>query len=215
MQKVFHHRRKPITTVENDWKFGAIIVKRLEKHSGGYQHLDAKGNQLLIHYRRTSDPTKIAPQVTVRDVLTNSNKFDPDWVKNRIVLIAMTASSDTDIHDTPLGKMPGVSIHAHVISQILSAVEENRQLLWWLPEWGDTLWVLFWSCIGGVIVGWVKIPLYRWLAISSSLIVLYGVCWIVLRNGGWIPLVPSVFGFGLSGGSVVTYSTFNYRSPNT
>ncbi len=204
----------PIKTVEDDWTFGSIVAKRLEKQSGGYQNLDAQGNQLLINYRRTSDPQKIAQQVTVRDVLTNSNNFDPAWVKNRVVLIGITAASDKDIHDTPFGKMQGMYIHAHVVSQILSAVEDNRRLLWWLPQWGDTLWVLFWSCTGGIIIWRLKTPLSRWITISISLLILYGFCWIVLTNGGWIPLVPSVLGLGFSGGGVVTYRSLKNRYRN-
>ncbi|MDJ0595762.1 MAG: CHASE2 domain-containing protein [Pleurocapsa sp. MO_226.B13] len=142
----------PVATSEDNWQFGKIVAKRLEKRSGGYQNLDARGNQLLINYRRTPDLQKIARQVTVRDILTDSDRFDPAWVKGKVVLIGVTATSVPDFHDTPWGEIRGLYVHAHVVSQIFSAVEDNRPLLWWLPWWGDALWICFWSFAGGVII---------------------------------------------------------------
>ncbi|MCP2727631.1 CHASE2 domain-containing protein [Limnofasciculus baicalensis] len=197
-------------------KFGSIVVRRLETHSGGYQNLKtfADGNQLLINYRRTHNPQKIAQQVTVRDILTNSNNFDPTWIKGRVVLISVTADSDKDVHNTPYGKMGGVFIHAHVVSQILSAVEDNRPLLWWLPMWVETFWVLFWSWTGGVIIWQLRSGLYRGIAVTLSLIFLYGLCWILLTKGGWIPLFTSGLALVISGGIVGSYITVRNKQSN-
>ena len=175
----------------------------MENRSGGYQNLDARGNQLLIRYRNTP---QIAQQVTLRDVLDESENFNPAWVKNRIVLIGVIAPSVPDIHDTPHGEIRGLYVHAHVISQILSAVEDdNRPLLWWFPQWGDALWVLFWSFTGGVIVWGLPTHLRRGVGVGIAIAVLYGVCWFVFAQGGWLPLVPSVLGLVLTGGVVVVY----------
>lgn len=188
----------------DDWMFGSILAKRSETRSGGYQNLDAGGNQLLLHYRNTPDPEKIAQQVTFRDVLNGSDRFDPAWVKERVVLIGVTAASIQDFHDTPSGRMRGLYVHAHLVSQILSAVEDgNRPLLWWWPWWGDALWVLFWSTAGGAIVWRLRVPLQQGLGVSTCVFVLYGLCWFGLTKGGWLPLVPSVLALVGTGASIM------------
>lgn len=185
-----------------DWMFGSILAKRLESHSGGYQNLDARGNQLLLHYRNTPDPNKIAQQITFRDVLNNN--FNPAWVQKRVVLIGMTATSIQDFHDTPFGRMRGLHVHAHLVSQIISAVEDdNRPLLWWCPLWGDALWIVFWSTTGGLIIWRLRASLHRGMAISICILVLYGFCWFSLTKGGWLPLVPSALALVVTGGSIL------------
>lgn len=206
--RYFDAKSIPVETIGKDWKFGSIVTKRLQSRSGGYQNLDSKGNQLLINYRNTP---QIAQQVTVRDVLDDSEYFNPAWVKNRVVLIGVIAQSIPDIHDTPYGEIRGLFIHAHVISQILSAVEENRPLLWWLPQWGDGIFIFFWSFIGGVIFGLWQSLLRRGLAVGICLITLYGVCWFILTKGGWMPLIPSVLALVFTGFTVVFFSRYVFQ----
>jgi CHASE2 domain-containing sensor protein len=181
---------------QNDaWQFGSLIVQRLENHRGGYQTLDASGNQLLIRYRHTTEPQHIAQQVALRDVLTGSNNFDPNWIRNRVVLVGVTAPSIPDYHNTPYGSIRGLYVHAHVVSQLLSAAVGDRPLLWWWAPWGDGIWVLLWAFAGGTIVWLVPVPLYRGFAFGLGILILYGACWLILVNGGWIPLVPAILGF--------------------
>ncbi|MEL7242750.1 MAG: CHASE2 domain-containing protein [Cyanobacteria bacterium J06573_2] len=200
-----------VTTVDNNWQFGDTIIKRLQPQSGGYQNLDASGNQLLINYRNTPI---IAQQVTIRDILENSNKFNPDWVKDRIVLVGITATSIRDIHDTPQGEIRGLFIHAHAISQILSAVEDNRTLIWWLPQWGDATLVFLFSCVGGIIIWFWGNSKHQIIAISSAAIVLYIVCWFALTKGAWFPLVPSTLALLGTGGIVVVLRMRNRETIN-
>ncbi|NEQ68967.1 MAG: CHASE2 domain-containing protein [Symploca sp. SIO2D2] len=188
-----------------DWKFGSVVAKRLEKHSGGYQKIDEAGNQLLLNYRHTDDPAHIAQQVTIREILDNN--FRPDWVKGRVVLIGITAPSIKDPHGTPYGNMRGLFIHAHAVSQIISAVEDDRHLLSWSPWWGDILWVWLWSLTGGVIFWRLQTSIHQAVALSISIFVLYGCCWIAFSQlAVWIPLVPSALALVFTAGGVVVLS---------
>ncbi len=204
------------TTSEKNWQFGRVVFKRLEPHSGGYQNLDARGNQVLINYRATH---QIAQQVTIKEVLTG--KLEPGWVRDRVVLIGVTAASIQDYHDTPYGRMRGLAIHAHLVSQNLSTVLDGRPLLWWLPQWGDALWVGVWSLTSGIIVYWVRSrsvdkgqsSLRLVLALSICVTVLYGFCWVFLLQGGWLPLVPAALAIVLTGG-LVAYPRFSTGSSN-
>ena len=214
VDRYFQSQKIPITTAGENWQFGSQIFKRLTNRSGGYQTLDARGNQLLISYRRTSP---LAQKVTIRDLLnSHQGNFDPTWVKNRVVLIGLTPEARTvaHIHDTPLGEICGVSVHAHVVSQILSAVEDNRPLFWWLPQWGDALWVWLWSLIGGVVVWFWRFPLSRTLAVSGSIVILTVVCWLGFTQGAWLPFIPSAFVIILTGSYVVVWEKFQQNQKN-
>ena len=193
------------TTLEKNWQFGSVVFKRLEPRSGGYQNLDARGNQVLLNYRATS---QIAQSVTLKEVLTG--QFDPNWVKGRVVLIGVTAASIQDYHDTPYGRRRGLEVHAHLVSQILSAVEDRRPLIWWLPQWGDALWVWGWSLTGGILIWQVRLSnvgkarssLRLVLTLSISVAVLYGLCWVFLIQGGWLPFVPAALALVITSGAI-------------
>ncbi|MGB7442754.1 MAG: CHASE2 domain-containing protein [Coleofasciculaceae cyanobacterium] len=193
------------TTPDKNWQFGSVVFKRLEPRSGGYQNLDARGNQILVNYRASP---QIAQSLTIKEVLTG--QFEPDWVKNRVVLIGVTAASIQDYHDTPYGRMRGLDIHAHLVSQILSTVLDERPLIGWLPEWGNVVWVWVWSLTGGMIVWQLKwrsvckerSPLLLVLGLSMGVGILYGVCWVFLLQGSWLPFVPAVLGLIVTGGAI-------------
>lgn len=179
-----------INTIDNDWQFSSVISKRLQKYSSGYQNLDARGNQILINYRNTRNPHKIAPQITLGDIL-NQQELDSNLIKDRIILIAVTASSVQDYHDTPYGEMRGVNIHAHVTSQILSAVENKRPLIKWLLLWQDISLIGIYSLISGLVIWHFKTVQNRIIISVILLIILYIFCWIMFVRGFWLPLVPS------------------------
>ena len=178
-----------VTTEDENWLFGSQIITRLTNRSAGYQSLDDRGNQLLISYRRAP---QIAQQVTVRDVLESQDTFDPQWIKDRIVIVGVTAKSVPDLHNTAIGKIRGLHIHSHVVSQLISTVEDNRPLIWWLPMWGDWLWIGFWSVTSGLIMWRVNSYFDRSIAIGSCIIIISGVCWLVMFQGGWLAWIPGL-----------------------
>ena len=193
--RYFQSKDIDVTTTKQNWQFGDQIINRIGKGSGGYQKLDDRGNQLLISFRRTD---QLAQQVTVRDILEERETFDPDWVKDRIVLIGITAKSVPDIHDTALGEIRGLHLHGHVISQLVSSVEGDRPLIWWLPFWGDWLWIISWSLLGGFSFWIANNNRNRSIVIGSNLIIISGICWLVLTSGGWLAWIPGIVAIAFS-----------------
>ncbi|PSB56723.1 hypothetical protein C7B79_31855 [Chroococcidiopsis cubana CCALA 043] len=189
------------------WQLGNAVFRQLEANTSGYRHLDALGYQILLNYR-AADP--IAKQVTLSEILSGSLDAQlPSLVKERIVLIGNTARSFKDYFPTPYSsdneseELPGVAIHAHMVSQILSAVLDDRPLLWWLPLWAENFWVWGWALVGGIL-GWQwRSPLQLGLAIAVALSILSGLCFVLLLKGGWLPLVPAAIALAIA--SVVTY----------
>ena len=202
--RYFQSRNISTTTVKNDWRFGSQIIARLVNGSSGYQKFDDRGNQLLISYRRTS---QLAQQVTIRDILEERKTFDPNWIKNRIVLIGVTAKSVPDVHDTAIGEIRGLHLHGHVVSQLVSAVEDDRPLIWWLPFWGDWLWIGFWSVGSGLIISLGQNYIERSLATAGCVIVLSGVCWLILTQGGWLAWIPGGMAISITATSIWIYET--------
>ncbi|NJO43007.1 MAG: CHASE2 domain-containing protein [Cyanobacteria bacterium CRU_2_1] len=195
-------------------QMGSILFRRLEPGTGSYHQLDSQGYQILLNYRSSGVAAK---QVTLTELLNGSLDDElPNLVKDRIVLIGTTAQSFKDFSPTPYStnpeeKMPGVLIQAHMVSQILSAVLDQRPLLWWLPSWGTTLWVWGWSLAGGVLVASVRSPFYLALTSGVAFGMLYGICFIVLLKGGWLPFIPAALGLATTEVGVILYTTYQNR----
>ncbi|MBE9164429.1 CHASE2 domain-containing protein [Tychonema sp. LEGE 06208] len=189
-----------------EWVIGGVTFKRLASRTGGYQPLkEPKVSQVLLNYRANPKP---AFKVTLQEVL--SGKIDPDLVKGKIVLIGHTSEVSETEFDTPYGKMPAVWIHAHMVSQILSAVIDKRPLLWILPQWdrfqwGDAVFVWLAAVTGGLLAWRWRSPLLLTIASGAMIFVLYQVSLIILILGGWMPLVPAVLALVTTGGMLFVY----------
>ncbi len=193
------------TTLGNNWKFGRVTTQRVIPHLD-YRDFDGSGNQLLINYRHTADPRQIAPQISLRAVLSGDGSFQPQTIGGRVVIIAMSANSTLDRYNTPYGEMPSSTIHAHAVSQILSTVEDRRPLLWAWQVWQEALWSICWGISGAIGSWYFHRHLGRNCAIVGVLVVLiYAICHIVLITlSGWLPLVPAVIALvvAASGGKI-------------
>ena len=180
---------------------GDVTFKRLAARTGGYQPLKyPEVSQILLNYRANPKP---AFKVTLQELL--EGKINSDLVKGKIVLIGHTSQASNTEFDTPYGKMPGVWIHAQMVSQILSAVIDKRPLMWFLPQsqgiqWGDAIFVWLVAVTGGLLVGRGRSPLVLAIAGGAMIFVLYQGSIIILTFGGWMPLVPAVLALVATGG---------------
>jgi CHASE2 domain-containing sensor protein len=184
---------------------GDVTFKRLATRTGGYQKLDALVTQILLNYRANPKP---AFKVTLQEVL--EGKINSDLVKGKIVLIGHTSGVLGDEFDTPYGKMPGVWIHAHMVSQILSAAIDKRPLLWVLPssqgiQWGDAVFVWLVAVTGGLLAWRGRSLLVLAIASGGMIFVLYQGSLVILTFGGWMPLVPAVLALVATGGILFVY----------
>ncbi|MBT9312047.1 CHASE2 domain-containing protein [Leptothoe kymatousa] len=186
------HGVQPLRANGSNWLLGDVEFKRLSAQTGAYQALDGQINQMLLNYRFRPKP---AIRASLEDVL--AEKVADNEIRDRIVLIGVVDPFGGDLRHTPFGELPGVWIHTHAVSNILSAVLDQRSLLWVLPQWGrfqwgDLLWLWLWAGVGGLLVWWVKsLPL---LALSL-LVACWGLrqlCLFILIQGGWVPLIPAL-----------------------
>ncbi|HEY9669736.1 MAG TPA: CHASE2 domain-containing protein, partial [Coleofasciculaceae cyanobacterium] len=148
-----------------------------------------------------------------KDVL--ENKVSGEVIRDRIVLIGFTALTDTktDTRHTPYGEMLGVVLQGQITSQLISAVLDNRPLIWWWSIWGETIWICGWSLVGGTIL-WQVVRLPHLVGTSlAAIIVLYVACYGMLAyRSGWIPLVPPAIAIIITSAGVA-YFTYRLRRP--
>jgi CHASE2 domain-containing sensor protein len=182
---------------------GDIPLPNLELHTAGYHQADLRGYDILLNYRATD---QVAQAVSLSDILNGSQDSKLDrLIRDRIVLIGTIARSYKDFHETPYGTMPGVVVQTHMVSQVTSHVLDNRPLFWYLPPWGDALWVWGWALIGGIFVLRVR-SLYAVLISCGAAGVLYGICFFSLLHGAWLPLVPAVLALGITAYGVTVWT---------
>ncbi|MEH2273902.1 MAG: CHASE2 domain-containing protein [Nostoc sp.] len=195
---------------QGNLQLGKTIFPNLKSRTGGYQNIDANGGQILLNYRSSKE---IAQQIKLTKFLS-SNPIDPSVIKDKIVLIGVVAKGDSpDAWATPYGaalkKMPGVLVQAHMVSQILSAVQDGRPLLRVWSLWVEVVWIWGWSLVGGVLA-WRRLS-FPWLALAISITssVLYIICFNLLISGAWVPFIPSALSLAAT---VALMSIYNSKT---
>ncbi len=205
---------RPEYTSQGFLKLGKVVFNRLKPHSSGYQGIDAWGYQVLLNYRFYHSPQDFVRQVTLTQVL--NDQIDPNAVKDRIVIIGVTALSANDYVATPYAqKIPGVVLQAQQVSQIISAVLDGRPLLWVWSGWGEAVWIWGWSLVGGLLSWRVRVW-QRWVLVLIALGLLYWLSFELFTRGSWVPLVPAALVLVSTSAGVFAYTRLRtQRQPST
>ena len=209
---------EPEMTSKGYLQIGRTTFKPIGKHSGGYQNVDAAGYQILLNYRALNSPQDIAPQISLKDVLSDRNPTQlKDLIQDRLIIIGVIAPSSSDDWQTPYSQylptqkqIPGIFVQAQMTSQIVSAALDNRSLIWWWSNLGEIVWIALWSLLGAILGYYVRRPLWLASAIACSLLLLFSICWLTFVNAGWIPLIPPAIALILAS---VTNISIEKRSP--
>lgn len=188
-------------------RFGNTEFPRFFSHSGGYVGTDAGGVQVLINFRSGSQPFRM---LSLHDIETGN--FDPSWLRDRIVLIGVTAPIyKSKIQTSAIAglnppSISGVEFQAHAASQILSAVLDGRTLLKTWSEGWEYLWILGWGCIG-IVLGHLSDSLFKnGLGMGLFGTISVGIGYGSFLWGWWLPVVPPVL--ALVFGNIV-YTAFS------
>ena len=188
---------EPLDSKGQRLRLGKVTFDRLEQNSGGYVGAKTGGYQILLNYREmpTNFATFSLQQVLKRQVPSES-------LRDRVVLIGTTAESVKDVFQTPYSDrwfgasqpMPGVVLHANIVSQLLSAALDGRPLIRPWSEPLEAVWVLVWTGIGALISWQFKssVRLIIVIVIASSGFV--GGCYGALLLGWWLPVAPALLG---------------------
>ena len=83
---------------DDEWAmaFNSTELTRFKPNTGGYIRADAAGNQVLFNFRSGQQPFRT---VSLRDV--RAGLVNPEWIRDRIVLVGVTAKSVKDVINAP------------------------------------------------------------------------------------------------------------------
>jgi diguanylate cyclase (GGDEF)-like protein len=206
---------------KNSIFIGTTEFKALNFNSGNYEmkKSEAAGWQILLKYHSEDD---VARKITIDDVLEGN--FEPNWIKEKIILIGTTAPSEKDLFLTPYeGKvsnhylMSGVMIHAQMLHQLLSSILDRQNQFWFWQQWQEYIWIFGWSVVGGFLAWRLQRLLIVTVYLFLIIIVLTLFCFLLFVQGGWIPFIPAILGLISSSLVVLTYKVVarNFHDPLT
>ena len=183
-------------TTKQEWQLGNVVFPKLKNHSSGYHQLDDSGYQILLNYRRGNSLQQVAHSISLTELIEQGiSPSLKDRIHKPIILIGTTEESYEDYHPTPYGKeIPGVFLQAQMTSQILSAVLDNRPLLWYWNTWIEAIWIGSWSIMGGFLALSISQLWRLFLNLIGIIIGITGIGFVVLTYSGWIPIVPAMLG---------------------
>jgi CHASE2 domain-containing sensor protein len=177
--------------------FASTELPRFFSNSGGYVGADDFGVQVLLNYRNGRERFRTLSLKDINDI--EAGKGNPNVLRDCIVLIGVTAPSIKDFTDTsavanlqPPGKIYGVKFHAHVVSQIVSAVLDGRPVLkTWSQGW-EYLWIVGWGVLAIYLGRLTQSPLKNLVYVALASLGLVGIGYAFIVGGWWIPVAPAL-----------------------
>ena len=205
---------RPDATHPQYLRLGRTTMRPFEANDGGYIRADASGYQFLLDFRGRHEAFATFP---LTSLLTG--KVEPAAIHDKVVLIGIAATSVKDVFYTPYSRgrqadqwLAGVALQAHSVSQLLRAALEGQATITSFSDQQEALWLLLWSVLGTAAGIWIRSPWrLAFLALGGVLVLGlsgYG----ALLYGWWIPVVPPVLAWGLSGPLVLTYVSSQERT---
>nr|WP_044292442.1 CHASE2 domain-containing serine/threonine-protein kinase [Rivularia sp. PCC 7116] len=192
---------------------GDVSFPSLNSKSGSYvkSDQDSGGSQILINYRKPL--RNFAQNVTVTEVLTD--KFNPDLIRDRLVIVGIVARNIPNKFLTPYSDseegsrmISSVFIHAQITSQLISAVLDNRPLIWYFPEWLEAAWIWGWSLVGGALAWKARRPVFLLIVSGITVAGLVVICYLLILQAGWIPIVPPGLALFYTAIGVLGYTSY-------
>jgi len=190
-------------------RLGDVTIRPFEANDGGYIKADARGYQFFLDYQGAVPPFL---SYSLSNLL--SGKMHPEAITGRVVLIGVTAQSVKDFFFTPYSRgfsdaqqVPGVSLHALMVRQLLRAGLEGVEPLATVTETKEMLWILFWTLIGGIL-GLKAHSAWRFSVLGFAGVFLISLtAYLAFVHRWWIPLAPPVVVFLLTAALVTAYVT--------
>ncbi|MGD1917819.1 MAG: CHASE2 domain-containing protein [Pleurocapsa sp.] len=187
---------QPVTNPTSAIKLGKAFLVPFQGNDGSYVRADAGGYQILINYRSTLDRFT---HYSLSQLL--ANKIPNQAIRDRIILIGSTADTTSDLSPTPFStwqpgkQMAWVTIHANIISQLLSAAINGREMLHPVSEGFEWLCILI-SAVVGSYLSWRRRMF--WIGATSLILILVTIIfltYLTFLQGLWLPVMPMAIAF--------------------
>ena len=187
---------KPLPKKPYHIQLGKTVFKPLQPNHGSYIRAKTGGYQILLNYHGTRAQFQT---FSITDLL--ANRIPPQALKSRIALIGVTAESINDSFLTPYSsqrlqgvpkQMAGVTIHANIISQLLSAALDGKGFLQVLSQPVEWLWILLWSGIGAILAWKLSSPSFILIAVIFAIFAILSIAYLAFLQGWWVPAIPTI-----------------------
>ncbi len=210
-----------LESVESDnsqLQLGQAHFMPLEGNEGGYVRADTGGYQIFLNYKGRENNFK---RISMTDIL--NERIPPDLIRDRVVLVGVSAESLNDLFLTPysangnsLIRMPGVVIHANATAQILSAALDGRPFLQVWPDSVEWFWIAFNSLAGATVsYSLLQARIFRnnyswrwaifavWIGLGSLGSLMGG--YVAFLNSWWVPVVSPIVSLTTSAIAIAGY----------
>jgi len=188
-------------------RLGESTIHPFEANDGGYIRADARGYQYLLDFKESGTSFS---SYSLQDLL--SGKVAPGSIRDRIVLMGISAQSVKDLFYTPYsrgiiggGQVSGIVLHAHIISQLLDLGRGQTTPITTTSEAQEVLWILLWSLMGGFMGLRVRSPWLFSIFGTAGLFVLWFATYLAFLHRWWIPSVPPAMTWLISAAIVTAY----------
>jgi adenylate cyclase len=188
-------------------RLGQTTIRPLEMNDGGYVGVDARGYQFLLDFKGAR---RAFPSFSLTTLL--AGEIDPRAIKDKIVLLGVTAESVKDFFYTPYSRglqtdqqMSGIELHGHIVNQLLRFALNGNSPVATASDLHEEAWILLWSMMGGALGLWVRSPWRFVLLAVSGLLLLALTAYVAFLSGWWIPLVPPALAWLISAAVVTAY----------
>lgn len=201
---------------------------RIGEYQAGNVDYDLSGYQVMLNYRKNNPE----PITYARVMEKPDDQGLKDLLRDKIVIVGyvtpMNLNFKPDVHLTPLNsretdqqkQMPGVFLHAHMTSQIISAVLDDppRLLIQPFAQYRSQfpwIWITGWSLLSGISAFFLILKQKRiWVIIS--VIIIFGFIYLIYfvalgTQAQWLPLVSPLIAVGLTGVSLFIWSIVHER----
>jgi adenylate cyclase len=194
-------------------RLGKTTIPPFEANDGAYLGADAGGYQFLLDFAGGPEPFRRSSFSQVLD-----GGAAPDAFRGKVVIIGVTAPSVKDSFETPFGHddaaptVYGVTLHAHVVSQLLRMALDGAPPLRFFPEPVELAWFALW-CALGAAAGLLAHGLGRFALLATAGVALNVlIAWLLFRAGFWLPLFPQSAGWLAALALVTAYSLHMERT---
>ena len=201
-------------TPDPSWlRLGTVTLPPLEANDGPYINVDAGGYQVLMDFRDGA-----APFVSVSLSQLLEGAVPAGLFRDRIAILGVDAESVKDSFYIPYNirqgsqrSVPGIVVHAYLVSQLLRAGLAGEQPLKSFSQLLITLWIVMagvLGCLGGL---WLRSFLKLAISGVAGVLIILATSYVVYNQGWWLPPVPAGLAwFGCAGLVTAYLSTYEH-----
>ena len=192
-------------------QLGKNQLTPLQKNDAGYVNADTGGYQILLDYRGKLDKFN---SFSLTELLTGN--VPQTAIKDRVILIGANVATLVNLYPTPYSswnngsaeQMAPVTIHANIVSQLLTSAMVEKGTLRGVSQTSEWLWMLFWCGFAGFWCWYLYNAWLKAIAVVLTLITVITITYFLFLQGWWLPIVPIVLGIFVS---AIAMEIFNLR----